>query len=484
MRILLDEAHLGWDEAWYLTRRTLAYTNHTLLPEALERWPVEWMELLIPRHLEIIFEINRRLVEDIRARFPGDAGRAARTSLVEEGQAKHIRMANLAIVGSHSTNGVAAIHSELLRKTTVRDLAEAFPERFNNKTNGVTPRRWLRLANPSLAETISAAIGDSWIADLTQLQKLRPLADDSAFRADVRKAKRAAKARFADWVKRHTDVSVDPDTIFDCQIKRIHEYKRQLLNALRIVVLYQRLRENSGLAIPPRTFFIAGKAAPAYQLAKVIIKFINSLAQAIDGDPLTRGGLNVVFLPEYNVTLAERCIPAADVSNQISTAGYEASGTSNMKFMMNGSLTLGTRDGATIEMAEEAGEENFFLFGLTSDQVASSRSWYNPHWHYENEPETRAALDLIFSDHFSPNERGIFEPLRDALLTHGDFYMHLADLRSYLQADERLCELYFAQDEWAKKSILNVAGSGKFSSDRAISEYAGQIWHAEPCPVR
>ena len=484
MRILLDEAHLGWDEAWYLTRRTLAYTNHTLLPEALERWPVEWMELLIPRHLEIIFEINRRLVEDIRARFPGDAGRAARTSLVEEGQAKHIRMANLAIVGSHSTNGVAAIHSELLRKTTVRDLAEAFPERFNNKTNGVTPRRWLRLANPSLAETISAAIGNSWIADLTQLQKLRPLADDSAFRADVRKAKRAAKARFADWVKRHTDVSVDPDTIFDCQIKRIHEYKRQLLNALRIVVLYQRLRENSGLAIPPRTFFIAGKAAPAYQLAKVIIKFINSLAQAIDGDPLTRGGLNVVFLPEYNVTLAERCIPAADVSNQISTAGYEASGTSNMKFMMNGSLTLGTRDGATIEMAEEAGEENFFLFGLTSDQVASSRSWYNPHWHYENEPETRAALDLIFSDHFSPNERGIFEPLRDALLTHGDFYMHLADLRSYLQADERLCELYFAQDEWAKKSILNVAGSGKFSSDRAISEYAGQIWHAEPCPVR
>ena len=484
MRILLDEAHLGWDEAWDLTRGTLAYTNHTLLPEALERWPVEWMEALIPRQLEIIFEINRRLLDDIRARFPGDAGRAARTSLVEEGQVKHIRMANLAIVGSHSTNGVAAIHSELLRKTTVRDLAEAFPERFNNKTNGVTPRRWLRLANPSLAETISAAIGDSWIADLTQLQKLRPLADDAAFRADIRKAKRAAKARFADWVKRHADVSVDPDTVFDCQIKRIHEYKRQLLNALRIVVLYQRLRENPGLAIPPRTFFFAGKAAPAYQLAKVIIKFINNLAQTIDGDPSTRGRLNVVFLPEYNVTLAERCIPAADVSNQISTAGYEASGTSNMKFMMNGALTLGTRDGATIEMAEEAGEENFFLFGLTSDQVAGSRSWYNPHWHYQNEPETRAALDLIFSDHFSRNERGIFEPLRDALLTHGDFYMHLADLRSYLQADERLCELYRAQDDWAKKSILNVAGSGKFSSDRAISEYAGQIWHAQPCPVR
>jgi len=483
MRILLDEAHLGWDEAWDLTRRTLAYTNHTLLPEALERWPVEWMEILIPRQLEIVLEINRRLLDDIRARFPGDDGRAARTSLVEEGQVKHIRMANLAIVGSHSTNGVAAIHSELLRRTTVRDLAEAFPERFNNKTNGVTPRRWLRFANPALAETISAAIGDSWIADLTQLRKLQPLADDSAFRADIRQAQRAAKARFADWVKRHTDVAVDPDTIFDCQIKRIHEYKRQLLNALRIVVLYQRLRENPGLELPPRTFFFAGKAAPAYQLAKVIIKFINNLALAIDSDPAIRGKLNVVFLPEYNVTLAERCIPAADVSNQISTAGYEASGTSNMKFMMNGALTLGTRDGATIEMAEQAGEENFFLFGLSAQEVADSRPWYNPYWHYENEPETRKALDLIFSDHFSREEPGIFEPLRGALLTNGDQFMHLADLTSYLRADGALCELYRQPDDWAHKVILNIAASGKFSSDRTISEYAAEIWHVQPCPV-
>jgi starch phosphorylase len=404
MRILLDEAHLPWDEAWDITRGTLAYTNHTLLPEALERWPVEWMQFLIPRQLEIIFEINRRLLDDIRARYPGDLGRVARTSLVEEGQTKHIRMANLAIVGSHSTNGVAAIHSELLRKTTVKDLAEAFPERFNNKTNGVTPRRWLRLANPSLADAISSAIGESWITDLSELRKLRPLTGDAAFIASVQKAKRAAKARFADWVKRHTDVTVDPDTIFDCQIKRIHEYKRQLLNALRIVVLYQRLRENPGLDIPPRTFFFAGKAAPAYYLAKVIIKFINNLAQTLDGDPAMRGKLMVVFLPEYNVTLAERCIPGADVSNQISTAGYEASGTSNMKFMMNGALTLGTRDGATIEMAEEAGEENLFLFGLTAQEGADSRPWYRPQWHYENEPETRKALDLIFSDHFSPNE--------------------------------------------------------------------------------
>ena len=483
MRILLDEAHLGWDEAFDITKRTLAYTNHTLLPEALERWPVQWMQFLIPRHLEIIYEINRRLMDDIRARLPGEEGRAARISVIEEGQEKHIRMANLAIVASHSTNGVAAIHSKLLRETTVRDLAEAFPERFSNKTNGVTPRRWLRLANPPLAETISSAIGDGWITDLTRLKELRPLADDAVFRSRILAAKRAAKARFVDWVKRHTEMVVDPDTIFDCQIKRIHEYKRQLLNALRIVVLYDRLRENPGLPMPPRTFFFAGKAAPAYQLAKVIIKFINNLAQVIDNDPTVRGKLKVVFLPEYNVTLAERCIPAADVSNQISTAGYEASGTSNMKFMMNGALTLGTRDGATIEMVEEAGEENFFLFGLTAEEVANSRPWYSPYWHYRNEAETRKALDLIFSDHFSRNEPGIFEPLRGALLTHGDAFMHLADLTSYLKADGALCDLYRKPDEWAKKSILNIAGSGKFSSDRTIQQYADEIWGAKPCPV-
>jgi starch phosphorylase len=484
MRILLDEAHLGWDEAWDITRATLAYTNHTLLPEALERWPVDWMRLLIPRQLEIIFEINRRFLDDIHAHYPNDAGRAARVSLIEEGDVQHVRMAHLAIVGSHSTNGVAAIHSELLRKTTVKDLAEVFPERFNNKTNGVTPRRWLKLANPWLATTISGAIGDGWITDLAELQKLRPLAKDSAFLGSVQKAQHECKARFADWVKRHTDVTVDPHTIFDCQIKRIHEYKRQLLNALRIVVLYQRLLENPGLDIPPRTFFFAGKAAPAYYLAKVIIKFINNLAQTIDADPAMRGKLKVVFLPEYNVTLAERCIPAADVSNQISTAGYEASGTSNMKFMMNGALTIGTRDGATIEMAEEAGEENFFLFGLTAQEVANSEPWYSPYWHYENEPETRKALDLIFSDHFSPHEPGIFEPLRGALLTHGDRFMHLADLTSYLQADGKLCDLHRTRNEWTEKVVLNLAGSGKFSSDRTIGQYAQEIWGVKPCPVK
>jgi starch phosphorylase len=483
MRLLLDNAQLGWDQAWDLTKRTLAYTNHTLMPEALEKWPVELFEMFLPRHLEIIYEINRRLLDEVRTRFPGDDGRVARISLVEEGSQRKIRMAHLAIVGSHSTNGVAAIHSKLLRTTTVRDLAEMYPERFGNKTNGVTPRRWLLQANPKLASVISDAIGERWIGNLSELSALKALADDSSFRDAFLASKREAKVRFADWLKSASGQSVDPDTIFDCQIKRIHEYKRQLLNALRIVMLYNRLRANPNLGIVPRTFFFAGKAAPAYRLAKLIIKLINNLAATIDGDPATRGKINVVFLPEYNVSLAERLIPASDVSNQISTAGYEASGTSNMKFMMNGALTVGTRDGATIEMAEEAGEENFFLFGLTAEQVENSRGWYNPHWHYVNEPETRAALDLIFSDYFSPTERGVFAPIREMLLPQGDYYMHLADLTPYCQAQEAAGALYANPVEWARKAILNVAGSGKFSSDRTIAEYARDIWKAEPCHI-
>jgi starch phosphorylase len=483
MRILLDEAHLGWDQAWDLTQRTLAYTNHTLLPEALEKWPVAWFEMLLPRHLEIIYEINRRLLDAVRSRYPGDEGRLARISLIEEGPSKQVRMANLAIVGSHSTNGVAAIHSDLLRRNTVKDLAELFPERFSNKTNGVTPRRWLLLANPALARTITEAIGEGWITDLSQLSKLKPLVGDRSFRDAVRKAKRQAKVEFVDWLKTTSGQTVDPDTIFDCQVKRIHEYKRQLLNALRITVLVNRLRANPGLEMAPRTFFFAGKAAPAYRLAKLIIKFINNLASTVDSDPALGGRIKVLFLPEYDVSLAERLIPASDVSNQISTAGYEASGTSNMKFMMNGALTVGTRDGATIEMAQEAGEENFFLFGLTAEQVANNRGWYNPHWHYDHEPETQAALDLILTDHFSRGESGVFAPLRDTLLTSGDHYMHLADLKSYLEADQRLVECYADPDDWARKAILNVASSGKFSSDRTIAEYAAAIWNAKPCPV-
>ena len=483
MRLLLDQVHLGWDQAWEITRKTLAYTNHTLLPEALEKWPVAWFEILLPRHLDIIYEINQRLLNTVRERFPGDELRPSRVSLVEESPARKIRMANLAIVGSHSTNGVASLHSKLLRTDTVKDLAELFPERFNNKTNGVTPRRWLLLANPSLAETITEAIGDGWIADLNQLELLKPLVEDNTFREAVRSAKRKAKNRFCNWLKATSGVSLDPDAIFDSQVKRIHEYKRQLLNALRIVVLYNRLRQNPDMAMVPRTFLFAGKAAPAYHLAKVIIKFINNLAVTLDGDPAVRGRLKILFLPDYSVSLAERLIPASDISNQISTAGYEASGTSNMKFMMNGALTIGTRDGATIEMAEEAGEENLFLFGLSADEVVANRGWYNPHWHYDNEPETRAALDLIFSDHFSPNEHAAFDPLAKMLMADGDYYLHLADLNSYLDATARMESLYLDSDAWTRKAILNVASSGKFSSDRTIREYATGIWNVAPCPM-
>jgi glycogen phosphorylase len=483
LRILLDDAGLCWELAWDITRRTLGYTNHTLLPEALERWPVGWFRTLLPRHLEIIYEVNRRLLDDVRERFPNDLARVERMSLIEEAAVRQVRMAHMAIVGSHSTNGVSVIHSELLRTTTVRDFAEMYPERFNNMTNGVTPRRWLLLTNPGLSAAITSAIGQTWVTDLDDLRRLVPLAADSAFRAAAQAAKQAAKDRFTHWLGETSDVMVDPQSIFDCQIKRIHEYKRQLLNALRIVILYHRLRAHPELQAQPRTFIFAGKAAPAYHLAKLIIKFINNLADTIDADEAVAGRLKVVFVPDYRVSIAERLISAADVSNQISTAGFEASGTSNMKFMMNGALTLGTRDGATIEMAAQAGEENFFLFGLDAQQVAASRGWYRPQWHYDNEPEVRAALDAINSDAFSAHEPGIFRPIFDALMSNGDYYMHLADLQSYLAADQRVIETYQDQEAWTRMAILNVAASGHFSSDRAIAKYAREIWNVTPCPV-
>lgn len=483
MRILLDEAGLDWDLAWDLTVRTLAYTNHTLLPEALEKWPVRFFEVVCPRLLEIVYEINRRFLNDVGQRYPGDSDLIGRMSLIAEHPVREVRMAHLAIVGSHSVNGVARIHSELLRTRVVADFAGMFPERFNNKTNGITPRRWLLQANPDLSRLITDAIGDSWVTDLEQLTRLRPLADDAAFRQQFAQAKAAAKARFATWLRSATGQKVDPHTIFDSQIKRIHEYKRQLLNALHIIVLYHRLCEDPSAEFAPRTFFFAGKAAPAYRLAKLIIKFINNIAAVIDAEPRVRDRLNVVFLPNYNVSLAERLVPATDLSEQISTAGYEASGTGNMKFMMNGALTIGTRDGATIEMAEAAGEEHFFLFGLTADEVVQNRDWYNPIWHYEHEPETRQALDLISNDHFSRQEPGIFAPIRDVLIEQGDYYMHLADLTSYSQAQRRASELYANQNAWIESSILNVAASGRFSSDRTIAEYAADIWKAEPCPI-
>ena len=478
MRILLDHANLSWDDAWELTQRALAYTNHTLLPEALEKWPVQWFERVIPRHLEIIYEINRRFLEDVRRRYPGDESRVQRVSLIEEEPLRQVRMANVAIVGTHSTNGVAALHTELLQRTVVPDFAALFPERFNNKTNGVTQRRFLLLANPALASLLTTALGDRWITDLSELARLAPLAADAGFRTAFREAKYTAKRRFADWLQHHLGQRVDPQMIFDSQIKRIHEYKRQLLNALHIVVLYNRLRANPALDAPPRTFIFAGKAAPAYQFAKLVIKFINNLAAIIDADPAVRQRLQVVFVPDYCVSIAERLIPASDVSEQISTAGYEASGTSNMKFMMNGALTIGTRDGATIEMAAAAGEEYFFLFGLTAAQVAESRGWYDPRWHYDQEPETRAAIDLIAAGHFNRNEPGIFAPIVDTLL-RGDRYLHLADLQSYAAAQQRLGAVYHDREAWTRMAILNVANSGAFSSDRTIRQYAREIWGIE-----
>jgi starch phosphorylase len=483
MRILLDQAHLGWEQAWDLTIRTLAYTNHTLLPEALEKWPVDLFEALLPRQLEIIYEINRRFLDDVSVRYPGDDGRRRRMSLIEEEPARKVRMAYLAVVGTHSTNGVAEIHSGLLRSHLLKDFAEMFPERFNNKTNGVTPRRWLLMANPPLAQLITDAIGDGWITDLGQLASISRFAGDPSFREGFLQAKREAKTRFVDWLARTSGEAVDPDTLFDSQIKRIHEYKRQVLNVLHVVILYNRIRRDPGAAVTPRTFFFAGKAAPGYRFAKLIIKLISNVAGTIDGDPIARGRLKVLFLPDYNVSLAERLIPASDVSEQISTAGYEASGTSNMKFMMNGALTVGTRDGATIEMAQEVGEDNIFLFGLSAQQVADSRPFYDPSWHYQHEPETREALDLIFSDHFSRYEPGVFAPIRETLFGRGDYYMHLADLTSYAQAHARVAATYADAGAWAHKAALNVAASGRFSSDRTIREYADQIWNAKPCPV-
>jgi starch phosphorylase len=483
MRVLLDEAHLEWDEAWAITQRVLAYTNHTLLPEAMEKWPLRFFKVIIPRHLELIKEINRRLLTQLQEQYPGDEARCRRMALIERRGSRRVRMAHLAMLGCHSVNGVSELHSQLLRDRVVSDFAELYPDRFNNKTNGINPRRWLLQANPALAQVITEAIGDAWITDLHQLEQLRPLAEDASFQTAFRQAKSEAKTRLADWLKNETGQSVNPDTIFDSQIKRIHEYKRQLLNALHIVILYNRLRTQSHPDMPARTFFFAGKAAPAYRLAKLVIKLINNIGAVIAQEPRAREKLQLVFVPNYNVTVAEYVIAASDVSEQISTAGYEASGTGNMKFMLNGALTVGTRDGATIEMAEAVGQENIFLFGLTADQVNKSRDWYDPHWHIEREAETRAALELVFSDHFCAGEPGIFEPLRQALLEHGDYYMHVADLMPYAWAQQQVGELYQNAEQWTRKAILNVASSGFFSSDRTVKEYAEQIWNVTPLHV-
>ena len=483
MRLLVDEEGLLWEEAWDLTVRSLGYTNHTLMSEALERWPVEMVGRLLPRHLQIIHEINRRFLRIVGAHYPNDDDRLRRMSIIEERPEKRVRMAHLAIVGSHATNGVSQIHTDLIKHRLVPDFHEMYPERFSAKTNGVTQRRWLLKANPPLAALVTEAVGDRWITALDGLEDLAPLADDPTFRDRFRDVKRQAKDRLADYLRRKFGYRPSPDSIFDIQVKRIHEYKRQLLNILGIVVRYNRLRQNPGLDLVPRTYLFGGKAAPAYAFAKLIIKLVSSVGAIVNHDPAVDGRIKVYFVPDYRVSLAERLIPAAEVSEQISMAGREASGTGNMKFMLNGALTVGTLDGANTEMLQEVGEENIFIFGLTAGQVEDLAPHYDPRACADADEEIRGALDLIFSGHFNFEEPGIFDPVREALFDRGDPYMHLADLRPYLDTHDRVDDLYRRPHDWARKAILNVARCGKFSSDRTIAEYARDIWHVHPCAL-
>jgi len=482
MRLLVDVEGLEWNKAWDLTVKTLGYTNHTLMPEALEKWPVEMFQRFLPRHLQIIYEINHHFLEAIRKAFPNDEDRVRRMSLIEEGDKKQVRMAYMAIVGSHSVNGVAALHTELLKQTLLHDFFELYPSRFNNKTNGITPRRWLVKSNPSLSKLITEAIGDGWIMDLSKLKLLTPLANDASFREKFAAIKRQNKLSLCEHMKNEWGFVADPDSMFDSQVKRLHEYKRQLLNALHIIVLYNRIRQNPNVDIVPRTFIFSAKAAPGYAVAKLVIKFINSLGDVINNDPVVRGRLKIFFLPNYSVSLAERIIPATELSEQISLAGFEASGTGNMKFMLNGSMTIGTLDGANVEMQEEVGAENFFIFGLTAQQAVDLRPKYKPRAYYEKNHETRMALDLIASNHFSQKEIGIFKPLLQILLDI-DTYMHLADLPSYVEAQGKVDALYRDKNAWNTKAILNTACSGKFSSDRTIHDYAREIWGIQPHPI-
>ena len=486
MRILVDEHSLPWERAWDLTQNTFGYTNHTLLSEALETWPVELFQRLLPRHLTLIYEINRRFLRQVMNRFPYDEARISRMSLIDEAGGdphnKRIRMAYLAVVGSHSVNGVAALHTELLKADLLRDFNEMWPDRFNNKTNGVTPRRWLLAANPLLAEAITARIGEGWITHLDELSKLGSHAEDPAFRAEVRAIKDKNKDQLARYIEIANGVAVDRASIFDVQVKRLHEYKRQLLNVLHIVALYLRLKKDPELPMVPRTFIFGGKAAPAYAVAKVIIKLINAVAEVVNADPQVNGKLRVIFLANYRVSLAERIFPASDLSEQISTAGKEASGTGNMKFALNGALTIGTLDGANIEIREEVGAENFFLFGLTAQQVSDlQKHGYRPRDYYEQNAELKAVLDLIASGFFEPEHPETFRPLIQSLLDL-DTYMLLADFQSYVDCQARVSQAFVDQDNWAKMAILNIARMGKFSSDRTIREYASEIWRTAPVP--
>ena len=484
MRLLMDREGMGWDASWDITVRVFAYTNHTILPEALEKWPVWMFEQLLPRILLIIYEINERFLAEVRTRFPGDTGRLARMSIIEENGQKLIRMAHLAIVGSHTVNGVSTIHSEIIKHKVFRHFYDLWPEKFISITNGITQRRWLRKANPRLAELISERIGSEWLADLEQLHRLTPLADEGDFRARWLQVKRENKQVLADYILHHNGITVNVDSLFDCQVKRLHEYKRQLLNVLHIITLYNRIKDNPSVDIVPRTFIFSGKAAPSYLLAKLIIRLINGVGQVVNNDPDVGERMKVVFLANYGVTLAELIFPAADLSEQLSTAGTEASGTGNMKFALNGALTIGTLDGANIEIMEEVGPENIFIFGLTAEEAAGIRKEYNPWEYYQSNPELKRAIDMIAAGFFSPAAPDLFRPVVDALLADGDYYLLLTDYASYVAGQEEVSRVYLDSHEWARRSILNCAGMGKFSSDRAISEYARLIWDVNPVEVK
>ena len=481
MRLLIDERDLDWDTSWRITVATMAYTNHTLLPEALETWPLAMFQRFLPRHLEIIYEINRRFLDEVRARFPGDEARVRRMSIIGEDGNKNVRMAHLATVGSHAVNGVAAMHSELVKTTILKDFYEMWPERFSNKTNGVTPRRFMGLSNPGLRALLDETIGAGWMADLSKLRALAPLADDPAFGQRWRAVKRENKARLSDYIAAHTGIALDPDWMFDVQVKRIHEYKRQHLNVLHIVTLYNRLKQNPTLEIAPRAFIFGGKAAPGYHIAKLMIKLINSVAETVNSDPDVNGRMKVAFIPNFNVQNGQLIYPAADLSEQISTAGKEASGTGNMKFMMNGALTIGTLDGANVEMREEAGPENFFLFGLTVEEVTKlQREGYRPRDYINGELTT--ALGSISAGRFSGGDTEVFAPLISNLSDH-DHFLVLADYADYIRSQDEVGETWQDTPTWTRKSILNSARSGKFSSDRPITEYCDEIWNVGPVTI-
>ncbi len=485
MRLLVDEHQMDWDKAWEVTQKTMAYTNHTLLPEALEKWPLPLFSRSLPRHLEIIYAINWKFLDEVRRKYPGDDARAARLSIIDESGEKYVRMAHLASVGSHCINGVAALHSDLLTKTVLKDLYDMYPDRFVNVTNGVTPRRWIALSNPGLTELITSKIGDGWVKKLEdEIKKIEPFADDQKFLQEWGKIKQGNKSRLAALIKERTGIATDPSSLFDIQVKRIHEYKRQHLNVLHIITLYNRIRKDPKKKIVPRTFIFGGKAAPGYFMAKLIIKLINSVGEVVNNDPDVAGRLKVVYFPDFNVKNAHNVYPAADLSEQISTAGKEASGTGNMKFSMNGALTIGTLDGANVEIREEVGSENFFLFGLTADEVNDLRAkGYYPRSYYEQNPLLREAIDQIASGHFSKGDAELFRPVVENLLDH-DPYLLLADYQSYIDCQDRVSAAYGDQKKWQRMSILNVARMGKFSSDRSIRDYCDKVWKIKPIKVK